>query len=211
MLPILPRSGLFMFCIAGNGRRFAELFAAAWRRLPLWVRRRMLGHWRTNSACRMLAGIPIAEDADGRVTQFLSPKIELACDEYFEACVEGGRKTSGAWKAQGHHLIFNGTHTDRMPDSVVQDLVAHELAHVHQYVCGLQHYFGTDDPTHGELELEADEMMECWGFDPESIDRWAAAEGLTKVVECKDRQEYVERLLGEGSRYGSTRRLSERE
>ncbi len=45
-IPILPRHGVYLFCVAGDGRRFARLFGQTWRKMPFWARRRLLKHWR---------------------------------------------------------------------------------------------------------------------------------------------------------------------
>ena len=63
-----------------------------------------------------------------------------------------------------------------MPEHHVQELIAHELAHVIQFA------FGEPPSSDGTLprgcddaELVADEIMEDWGFDPYAMDDWTAA------------------------------------
>jgi hypothetical protein len=86
-----------------------------------------------------------------------------------------------------------------MPDDVVQDLVAHELAHGVQYAYGIRcvreyrdgraDFVCADGSPRGgrlDIELEADEMMDDWGFDSDSVDRWAIAMGITKVITFAD-------------------------
>ena len=46
LLPLLPRHGIYLTVLDGDGPRFARMFRATWKRLPLKVRRRLLGHWR---------------------------------------------------------------------------------------------------------------------------------------------------------------------
>jgi hypothetical protein len=97
----------------------------------------------------------------------------------------------------GHRLRFRSKYVDAMPDDVFQDVIAHELAHVlrqaegvrciREYADGRAHYVDRNGHLFGgnfEIELDADELMTRWGFDPESVDRWSLATGLTKVVEA---------------------------
>ena len=85
-----------------------------------------------------------------------------------------------------------------MPDDVVQDLIAHELAHVMQrqegVVCVKEYSDGRADWVdrdgnwwggNFEIEWDADERMVIWGFDPESIDRWSLATGRKKVIQLE--------------------------
>jgi hypothetical protein len=78
-----------------------------------------------------------------------------------------------------------------MPDDVVRDLVAHELAHgvqnadgircVREYSDGQAVYVLEDGSVFGgncDIELDADLLMDGWGFDSESVDRWARAAGI---------------------------------
>jgi hypothetical protein len=78
-----------------------------------------------------------------------------------------------------------------MPDDVVQDLVAHELAHGVQYAHGIRgereysdgevDWVRKDGSWFGgtsEIELDAELMTDAWGFDSESVDRWALAAGI---------------------------------
>src|SRR5262249_27503018 len=82
-------------------------------------------------------------------------------------------------KMQGYVLRFCAPLVDRMPDAVVQDLVAHELAHVCQEVGNVRQ--GRDLYTKGAIEEDADQTIEWWGFDADSVDRWAVEQGLVKV------------------------------
>jgi hypothetical protein len=77
-----------------------------------------------------------------------------------------------------------------MPDDVVQDLVGHELAHGVQFARGIRErkcsdgqavYVLEDGSLFGDtdkMELDADTMIRSWGFDPDSVYRWAAAAGI---------------------------------
>jgi hypothetical protein len=102
-----------------------------------------------------------------------------------------------------------------MPDVVVQDLVAHELAHGVQNANGIrcerEHSDGRADyvcedgsPFGGnfEIELDADEMMDFWGFDSESVDRWALAAGITKVITFADPRKALVAMIRRMDRKG---------
>jgi hypothetical protein len=79
-----------------------------------------------------------------------------------------------------------------MPDDLVRNLIAHELAHGVQgaqgircareysdgravWVCKDGSWFGDNH----EIELDADLMMDSWGFDSDSLDRWALPAGIS--------------------------------
>jgi hypothetical protein len=81
--------------------------------------------------------------------------------------------------------VFRAKTIAKMPDVVVQDVVAHELAHVYQKANGIrpagQHRGGAVDyvDRHGdywggkpEIEEDADWTAGLWGFDSDSIHRW---------------------------------------
>jgi hypothetical protein len=83
----------------------------------------------------------------------------------------------------------------RFPTEVL-NLIAHELAHVHQNACGIRLKSVEDDGTllsedargevwlAGELEDDADATMAAWGFDPDAMDQWAIGQGIIKEVEA---------------------------
>jgi hypothetical protein len=214
LLPIIPRSNLFLVRYDhGNEERFSTLFKAAWKQIPLSARRQMLGHWRGEdeakplcAVIRMPRGVRSAQGQDVRKC-LLSPRIELlhgwtggrSDDKLFPGMGDHRGEVAGVF-GKGHLMRFCAPLVDRMPDDVVHDLVGHELAHVYQHAVGYDRMFGYE-PGHGELEENADELMESWGFRIDSVDEWAVSVGLAKRIECKNPGEYFERLLGPGSRY----------
>jgi hypothetical protein len=118
-------------------------------------------------------------------------------------------------RERGHQYEFRSKYVDVMPDDVVQDLVAHELAHgiqwangirlERQYSDGRAVYACEDGSPFGgkfELELDADEMMNFWGFDSESVDRWALAAGITKVTTFADSRKALEAMFRRMDRKG---------
>jgi hypothetical protein len=180
MLPAAAPPGIFLWAEAGDAARFSGLFRQTWARLPLWVRRRLRRHWRE--------GLP-------------SPEISLV-----PTLIEDGSPAYGSAGRRGHRLRFAAQSVDAMPDAVVQDLVAHELAHVLQNALGLfvirrpeedSDLFGyPNGAVFGvwEMETEADDWIEDWGFDHDSIDDWALETGRARVREVS-LEEYLEHKI----------------
>jgi len=54
-IPLLPRREIDLFCVDGDGRRFARLFRNVWGRLPFSARRDLLKHWRRKQ--QLFAGL----------------------------------------------------------------------------------------------------------------------------------------------------------
>jgi hypothetical protein len=180
-LPLLPRHNIYLAVSKGDAPRFARNFRATWKRIPLGPRRRMLAYWKDPGTL-----------APGVV---LPPMIELANPLFM------GRREFGVCGVMGCKLQFNAKYFDRMPDDVAQDVIAHELAHAYQgaqgihmvreYRDGSALFVQDGEPWGGRLEIEmdADDHIEGWGFDPESVDRWSLDVGITKVVEHKDTED----------------------
>ncbi len=139
----------------GDDVRFAEIFRDTWRRIPLWGRRGLVGYWR--------------KDGRNSLVAYMSPRIELL-REWIE---RDDGNIFGAVARAGHQLQFWAPVVDAFPEVHVGELIAHELAHVFLVARGWE---GTtnrkvhrwDDPT----EVEADKVMEDWGFDPDAMDDW---------------------------------------
>ena len=102
-----------------------------------------------------------------------------------------------------------------MPDDVIQDLIAHELAHGLQdadgirctrvYSDGRAVYVSKDGSYFGcriEIEEDADYTILGWGFDPDSIDRWALEVGISKVIEVDDLATMLPILMRRAQRRG---------
>jgi hypothetical protein len=119
-----------------------------------------------------------------------------------------GRKTLAEVDNHGHRLRFRGKPLKDMPDDVLQDLIAHELAHflqsargircVRQYADGRADFVDWNgDHWGGNLEIEedADCTMTFWGFDPESIERWSLATGRIKLLGDEHLPKVVSRIL----------------
>ena len=162
---LLPRHDVFLTAY-GSSRahapRFADLFRQTWARLPLYARRRILQHWRAG------AHPFIAVSPDIELTDFWSERKTGRGLRGDKACVF----------RRGHKLRFCTKIVCAYPDNLVCDLIAHELAHVHQWARG-------DDlnEVHPmEFEEDADWQVEAWGFSSDAMDEWDRANGVAKVI-----------------------------
>jgi len=162
-LTICDTSRLFLPALGeGNDARFAEIFRQTWQRIPLRCRRRMVKHWR---------------DADPIHLQGLwSPTVQLVNDWRLSDRVCRTARDMGVCGRIGHSLYFYAPIVDAMPPNIVQDLIAHELAHCYLYAIGDEETMaGSDRTVHrwlDNVEIYADEAMEVWGFSADSIDEW---------------------------------------
>lgn len=160
-LPIIPASGLWLLKLGiGNDERFAQIFRDTWRQIPLKARRLIVKFWRRNTPPWAATGLR-------------SPTIQLT--DYWEFSERSWRQKNelGICGLDGHGLFFYGPVVDKMPQRHVEELIAHELAHVVQSA--------TDGPPHTDRTIArifdtteniADEYMEGWGFDSEAMDEW---------------------------------------
>jgi hypothetical protein len=184
-LPILPRHHVYLRAVDGNGPRFRHLFLETWRRIVLGDRRRILRHWRADDS--------VAWEI------WKSPSIVLV-----STWDEKKHNQSAETRCLGHGLCFCSTDVDEMPDDVVRDIIAHELAHVHQFACGMRYghegpwgmeFIGVDGEEWGDIidiEDGAAEIMSNWGFDPESLDRWAISTGrIQPHAGIRDIEQYL--------------------
>ncbi|MBC8255050.1 MAG: hypothetical protein H8E35_13635 [Ardenticatenia bacterium] len=156
-IPILPRHKVRLFCVHGDGRRFARLFRQAWSELPLSVRRKLVKHWRESRP--RIVGAPEA--------LFPWPGVELINDK--SDFYRGNSSDALAqYKHQMCSFSFHSAWMDALPDHAVECVVAHELAHA---VCFLEapdrHAAGAAFNKRGfsRSEHEADALAKFWGFD----------------------------------------------
>jgi hypothetical protein len=152
---LLQRHRVYLWAPDRDGERFAELFQRAWKRIPLWGRRRILKHWKHGD--------------HGTVHRQLvpdSPRIELVSGWI------GRDDAMGLVKYNGHLVRFSSDIVHLMPDAHVQELIAHELAHVYQGAfCPLVEY------ARDEAEDSANDIMRRWTFDPFDMDDWLDTPG----------------------------------
>jgi hypothetical protein len=193
LLSIVRSSQLFLLCNGvGNEHRFAGLFGATWRRIPLWARRQLVKYWRTDQH-RVMAGLfraPRGQTLHVGVSipasWTISPRIEIQNDLFD---FHSGQSCYGRVTRAGHLLEFHVQMTDAMPDAVVQDVIAHELAHCVQWSSGYmsEYWEVCKDIENADIpagwparifdpkETDADEMINVWGFDSDSVDVWHQA------------------------------------
>jgi hypothetical protein len=146
---LLPRHGVHLFAPCEGGERFARLFIETWKRLPYLARRRILGHWKKG---------PLG----------IGPRIHLLPDwsgRRSRVDPDGALATTGLL---GLELFFCAEAVAAYPDELVRGIVAHELAHVLQWASGCD-MVGVDAE---EWEMDADELVEDWGFSATAMDEW---------------------------------------
>jgi hypothetical protein len=158
---LLPRHEVYLFSDEdGDPTRFARQFRAAWRRLPLWVRRDLLRHWRKRRAQLEAAlhrnATELLEDVGLAV-----PQIQL------ERSWDGWRcGTIGQHAPHMDRMWFHTGAFRLMPHAVAVSVVAHELCHAWLHAVGEQFDFAEDE------EAEVSERLPTWGFDPELFEDW---------------------------------------
>jgi hypothetical protein len=175
-VPLLPGHSIYLEVTAGNGRRFARVFQETWRRIPLGDRRCLLRYWKAEGPS---CGIILSPQVE--LVEF-TKLIELAKRADFPV---DAKAVAGLTSHLGHKLFFNAKDADRMPDAVVGDLIAHELADTFQMATGNRPFrypngYSEFICANGErwdrnlLEYHADVIAEGWGFNTNSVDRWAS-------------------------------------
>lgn len=190
---LLPRHGVMLQAIDGDGPAFVARFRATWRRLPLYARRGILRHWREPERANVAPGV--AEYLRAMVAHRGGPLIWLV-DTWTSRSRDGAIRDDLYLMAEvrevGIQLHFHGEAFAAMPANVAEDVIAHELAHVLQYALrGTEINQWPPD----EVETEADDYITDWGFDPESPDRWARATGRVKIIDISDRPPDEQRAL----------------
>jgi hypothetical protein len=135
---LLPGHKVAVHCIDDDGRHFVRLFRATWKRLPLTVRRGILRYWRQM----------------GPRWGWAPPFIELS-DSW------SPHDSYGQVGFLGMELRFRQEAFARLPLAIACCVIAHELAHVYQKVCGRR----AGGENERENEKHADSLIEKWGFD----------------------------------------------
>jgi hypothetical protein len=164
---LLPRHQVYLFAPEGDevGSRFAALFVSTWKRMPLWARRSILRQWRTTPFEKHLLT--------------MAPAIELLSAWSNREPRRGLRGEMGCCARGGCMLRFWSKVVEVMPDDLVCDLIAHELAHVFQWASGVN----VLEEDSYLIEEDADILVKHWGFSADGIDEWARAKGITKVID----------------------------
>lgn len=177
-IPILPRHGTYLFCVAGDGDRFARLFQQTWKKLPLSDRRKILKYWR-ESYYRFFGD---------QATPAPWPLVELVPQKS-----DFSRGNSADALAQYSHFrcsfAFEADVMDALPDDAVEATIAHELAHAVLCIEDAETHLHPDNTAYSFLgfsmsECDADETAEFWGFDMEAQN--AALLELYPAAEIKE-------------------------
>ena len=132
-----------------GGDRFVALFQQTWGRLRPAVTDRLLRHWQ-----------PIT--SEGRWV------------------VDGPARLSGSLARTlypGRHLEFSASAVDEMPDALVGELIAHELARAFLYAQDGESHDWEDDASRRRREDLVGQLTGSWGFAPASLREWAATHG----------------------------------
>jgi hypothetical protein len=205
-IPIVPSSNLYLSPSYGrfsrdSELRFAIVFRQTWKRIPLAFRRLVVKYWReeTNPAVITYGAIQPA-------TNKVIPLIKLSSGwSGFRNDKTDPSEQKGVLAevfARGFVMRFHAQSVALMADSVLGDLIAHEVAHVFQYAADWR--VGApaqEEPDHALLEEDADGLVRSWGFSDTSIDEWGVQQGLVTFVEAGTDHELANFLFRPGSRY----------
>ena len=129
------------FCTSNP--RFDGMFVNVWKSLPLAARRRMLRYFRSSTPIPFVVA--------------LTPQID------------DDQHTLGIWKSGSRCFLFWSEAVERLPDTLLRTLIAHELAH-----CCIDAYGHSDNND----EEFARELSTTWGYDEEALDDWIVQELL---------------------------------
>lgn len=157
MSPHLELDGVKV-CAALASNRLCRLFRLAWRRLPEEARRDIVRHW-------------LDPDHHGI---FSRPVVALT-----ERPVDG--VAVAVTSMRGFLLRFHALVLVEWDEERIEDLIAHQLAHVHDYAVDgtdLSQYLWSDESlataerASAAMEEYAMETMRDWGFDPVQDAAW---------------------------------------
>lgn len=144
-IPIAPEDRLFLeIWVHGRSTDLAQQIAEVWHRLPENCRHDLSRHWQTDPM----------HYPDG-------PSIK-----YVDWVLDKNRKVSGWIDRCGNDIVFRGYIVDRMPETIVDSLIAHLFASV---------VLMAQAPSTARYTIaKADEraLTEHWGFDPFDHMEW---------------------------------------
>ncbi len=122
--------------------------------------------------------------AGGRHDDTLDPPTIARRPHWATPPADHAGRALGMIGASGHLLRFRAGAVDRMPDDVVQDLVAHPLAYVLIRADGrlLTEQAAGDAGAAESFAADAAALMGVeWGFGTKTIEDWAAGAGLHSI------------------------------
>jgi hypothetical protein len=190
LLPILPRSGLFLesfYC--GDEPRFIRLFSDTCQRIPLGPRRRLLAHWRKDHPAKDRHALVRKHPRKGVEFELVAPRIQLLLgwgkslrdDVLIRSAKFYANLDCGTCAANGFVLRFWSPALDKLPEHLARYLIAHELAHAYQYAVGYRRRFGEEQVFNGQTEADADKLASWWkcGDNANEFDKWLRDNGLS--------------------------------
>lgn len=131
---LLPDQPYTIWIADGDGSEFIRMFRSVWAALPTSVQTRIIEHWQTEPTRQ---------------------------EPYFELSECWAPATSSAQvKMTGFQMKFRTSSFRHFPEPAARWVIAHELAHVWQWVIGRNRL----DFTVEENEDDADRIAEGWGF-----------------------------------------------
>ena len=148
--PLIAGLPVLLWGWAGEGGdRFVASFQQTWGRLCPAVTGRLLQYWQPiTSEGRWVVDGPA--HLDGRLARTLYP---------------------------GRHLEFSASAVEEMPDALVGELIAHELARAFLYAQDGDSHGREDDASRWRREALVGQLTRSWGFAPDSLRQWAATRG----------------------------------
>jgi hypothetical protein len=226
LLPILPRSGLFLESFnCGDERRFIRLFADTWQRIPLGPHRRLLAHWRKDHPAKDRNSLVRKNPRKGVEFELVVPRIQLLHgwgkslrdDVLIQSAKINTGHVCGICAANGFVLRFWSPAIDRLPEHLARYLIAHELAHAYQYAVGYRRRFGYEQVTIGQTEVDADKLASWWkcGDNENEFDNWLMDNGLSdrpklEFRSVEEQLKYMRDNPGSVHRYYESMEISDR-
>jgi len=147
IVSILPIHGLYVWSPERNGQRFAELFRATWLQLPGHAIKRILRYWKRGYILDEL--LPMTPTID--LFEFWNGRTDQIWDHGYHA----------------HEILFHSESVHRMPDTLVQTLVARALARVFDAAI-----HGFDGLCWYDEDEVISGIVTTWGFDNDVLDEW---------------------------------------
>lgn len=154
-LKLIPTSNMWLWSNAGDVERFTRLFRQAWKRVPLWARRKILARYREiwPPGCGVNMTVQLID--------WLS---------------DWNRGDSGDAIAQCNSMLnlsFRSSWCDNATDHELEETIAHELAHAYLFSIHAESHSGPINSF--DAHVDVFELLMDWGFDGSMVDVFQAA------------------------------------